>query len=127
MSDGFNPDLASDNSTFDIEPTETQKIVNPVCTEDNINDKSGWTEKEKTLLKRGIEIFGKNCECLSQFVGSKSASEIRYYFKHFYNSGVTCALDSGAEGFPVCETVVEVVVFKFHDFHHFLLTLYRFL
>lgn len=55
-----------------------------VSTENYITDESGWTEKEKNLLERGIEIFGKSNIRLSQFIGSKTASEVKYYLKNFY-------------------------------------------
>ncbi|CAG9857500.1 unnamed protein product [Phyllotreta striolata] len=55
-----------------------------LSTENSITDESGWTEKEKNLLERGIEIFGKSNVRLSQFIGSKSAPEVKYYLKNFY-------------------------------------------
>lgn len=55
-----------------------------MSTENCITDESGWTEKEKTLLERGIEIFGKSNVRLAQFVGSKTSAEVRYYLKNFY-------------------------------------------
>lgn len=55
-----------------------------LSTENCITDESGWTEKEKNLLERGIEIFGKSNLRLSQFVGSKTPGEVRYYLKNFY-------------------------------------------
>lgn len=55
-----------------------------VFTENSITDESGWTEKEKMLLERGIDIFGKSNVRLSQFIGSKTASEVKYYLKNFY-------------------------------------------
>lgn len=62
-----------------------------VSTENCITDESGWTEKEKNLLERGIEIFGKSNVRLSQFIGSKSASEVKYYLKNFYNENQTAS------------------------------------
>nr|CAI5869811.1 unnamed protein product [Callosobruchus analis] len=55
-----------------------------MSTENSITDESGWTEKEKNLLERGIEIFGKSNVRLAQFIGSKTPSEVRYYMKNFY-------------------------------------------
>ncbi|RZC42586.1 histone H2A deubiquitinase MYSM1 [Asbolus verrucosus] len=55
-----------------------------VFTENSITDESGWTEKEKNLLERGIEIFGKSNIRLSQFIGSRTPSEVKYYLKNFY-------------------------------------------
>lgn len=55
-----------------------------ISTENSITDESGWTEKEKNLLERGIEIFGKSNIRLAQFVGTKTASEVKYYLKNFY-------------------------------------------
>lgn len=51
---------------------------------ESITDESGWTEKEKDLLKRGIEIFGKSHFRLSQFIGSRTAAEVKYFLKNFY-------------------------------------------
>lgn len=52
-------------------------------TTESITDESGWTEKEKDLIKRGIEIFGKSHVRLSQFVGSRTPAEVRYFLKNF--------------------------------------------
>nr|XP_022900726.1 histone H2A deubiquitinase MYSM1-like [Onthophagus taurus] len=60
--------------------SDAQQIV----IENSVIDKSGWTEKEKDLLKRGIEIFGKSHVRLSQFIGSKSPGEVKSYLKRFY-------------------------------------------
>ncbi|CAH1171169.1 unnamed protein product [Phaedon cochleariae] len=62
-----------------------------ICTQNSITDESGWTEKEKSLLERGIEIFGKSNDRLSQFIGSKTASEVKYYLKNFYSEHQTNA------------------------------------
>lgn len=55
-----------------------------ITTENSINDESGWRVKEKALLERGIEIFGKSPLQLSQFIGTKLPSQIVYYLKNFY-------------------------------------------
>ncbi|KAK5644658.1 hypothetical protein RI129_005958 [Pyrocoelia pectoralis] len=52
--------------------------------DNNVTDSSGWSKKEKNLLERGIEIFGKSSTRLSQFIGTKTANEVKYYLKHFY-------------------------------------------
>lgn len=76
------------NTNTSAELTEKIQIENDslghLSTENCITDESGWTEKEKTLLERGIEIFGKSNVRLSQFVGSKTSAEVRYYLKNFY-------------------------------------------
>lgn len=66
----------------DITP---QTEIPQISTENSITDESGWTEKEKNLLSRGIEIFGKSNARLSQFIGSKTPSEVKYYLKNFYS------------------------------------------
>lgn len=78
--EGFSVDLP--HSDFDFGQHKEETLA---CTENLVNDESGWTEKEKSLLTRGIEIFGKSSLRLSQFIGSKTPSEVRYYFKHFYS------------------------------------------
>lgn len=78
--EGFSVDLP--HNEFDFEQQKEETLA---CTENLVNDDSGWTEKEKSLLTRGIEIFGKSSLRLSQFIGSKTASEVRYYLKHFYS------------------------------------------
>lgn len=79
-----------------------------VSTENCITDESGWTEKEKTLLQRGLEIFGKSSMRLAQFIGSKSASEVRYYLKNFFTECLSHyqqgAADTSVEELPECVT-----------------------
>lgn len=70
----------------------------PVVSENSINDESGWTEKEKSLLTRGIEIFGKSYTRLSQFVGSKTPAEVKYFLCNFFSDvQLTYALPSVSE------------------------------
>lgn len=80
----FSVDLPHNDFDFDHNQQQ-QKEETLACTENLVNDDSGWTEKEKSLLTRGIEIFGKSSLRLSQFIGSKTATEVRYYLKHFYS------------------------------------------
>lgn len=76
-------DTNSSASSLDKIQTENDSLGH-VSTENSINDESGWTEKEKNLLDRGIEIFGKSNIRLSQFIGSKTSAEVKYYLKNFY-------------------------------------------
>lgn len=78
-----------------------------VCTENIINDDSGWTDKEKCLLKRGIEIFGRSTVCLSQFIGSKSAVEVKHYLKHYYTVRSTCEFNNE---FVVCDNAAQEII-----------------
>lgn len=80
-----NPDCWYNNSTSNRSREDSdQEPIGHITTENSITDESGWTEKEKTLLERGIEIFGKSPLRLSQFIGTKTPSEIKYYLKSFY-------------------------------------------
>lgn len=72
--------LSSDSSSYSFEPNN----CNDNIIETAITDNSGWTDKEKDLLKRGIEIFGKSNTRLAQFIGSKSATEIKHFLKNYY-------------------------------------------
>lgn len=65
-------------------PNSDSDNLGHVSTENAITDESGWTEKEKNLLQRGIEIFGKSNVRLSQFIGSRTPSEVKYYIKNFH-------------------------------------------
>lgn len=59
-----------------------------------MSDESGWTEREKSLLDRGIEIFGRSALRLAQFVGSRTTAEVRHYLRHFYKDvRATCEVD----------------------------------
>lgn len=76
-------DLASD---LDSQP-ETASSPH-IIFENDPRDESGWSEKDKNLLRRGIEIFGKSMGSnvrLSQFMGSKTPSEIKHYLKNYYS------------------------------------------
>lgn len=73
--------LEKPGSEFGSSDNET---LGHVSTENSITDESGWTEKEKNLLERGIEIFGKSNVRLAQFIGSRTPAEVKYYLKNFY-------------------------------------------
>lgn len=92
ISESFSVNLAPEHH-FDLESgSGFAKDESHVCTEDLVTDDSGWTDKEKNLLSRGIEIFGKSNVRLAQFIGSRSPGEVRHYLKHFY-SDVQLAYD----------------------------------
>ncbi|XP_017778225.1 PREDICTED: histone H2A deubiquitinase MYSM1-like [Nicrophorus vespilloides] len=81
-----NPALWYNNTTDgDLELTKQYEFEPHITTENSITDESGWTEKEKNLLNRGIEIFGKSNLNLSQFIGSRTPAEVRYFLKNFYS------------------------------------------
>ncbi|KAI4461922.1 swi/snf complex-related [Holotrichia oblita] len=81
-----NPACWYSNSTVEFtSDTSSQSDVPSTLSENLITDESGWTEKERNLLFRGIEIFGKSNARLSQFIGSKTPSEVKYYLKNFYS------------------------------------------
>ncbi|GJQ75910.1 hypothetical protein Trydic_g17970 [Trypoxylus dichotomus] len=100
-----NPACWYSNTTVEFASDIPQQIEIPqISTENLITDESGWTEKERNLLYRGIEIFGKSNVRLSQFIGSKTPSEVKYYLKNFYSE-----LSSNYEVFNdfIEETVVS--------------------
>ncbi|XP_074029524.1 deubiquitinase MYSM1 [Leptinotarsa decemlineata] len=80
-----NPENWYPNTSNGLPDKEDEASGHFVSTENSITDESGWTEKEKNLLKRGIEIFGKSYERLAQFIGSKHGSEVKYYLKNFHS------------------------------------------
>ncbi|XP_063923826.1 histone H2A deubiquitinase MYSM1-like isoform X2 [Zophobas morio] len=75
--------LATEKPPSDFEVSDAGNLGH-VSTENAITDESGWTEKEKNLLERGIEIFGKSNIRLAQFIGSRTPAEVKYYLKNFY-------------------------------------------
>ncbi|CAH1976815.1 unnamed protein product [Acanthoscelides obtectus] len=83
-----NPDNWYDTNNLSMSLLERSQLetdsLGQTSTENSITDESGWTEKEKNLLERGIDIFGKSNVRLAQFIGSKTPSEVRYYLKNFY-------------------------------------------
>lgn len=80
----------SEKTSIDCGGNEND-VLGHVSTENSITDESGWTEKEKNLLERGIEIFGKSNARLSQFIGSRTPSEVKYYLKNFYMEAQSCS------------------------------------
>ncbi|KAF5305231.1 hypothetical protein FQR65_LT07770 [Abscondita terminalis] len=72
------------NNHADISDLGQDKSENHISTENTINDESGWTKKEKNLLERGIEIFGKSNARLAQFIGTKSTAEVKHFLKYYY-------------------------------------------
>lgn len=89
--------LASHNSALSCDwllaENTTSDTSSCLRTEDYIADESGWTGKEKSLLDRGIEIFGKSHVRLAQFIGSKTAAEVKHYLKNFSGDGVFCPVN----------------------------------
>lgn len=112
----FPSDLTLGNPQNALDFESETKDNTQVCTENVINDQSGWTDKEKSLLKRGIEIFGKSSVCLSQFIGSKTAPEVKHYLKHYFsdlqlmydlNDGLLTEESCLASSVAVTETVID--------------------
>ncbi|XP_066992646.2 histone H2A deubiquitinase MYSM1 [Anabrus simplex] len=58
-----------------------------------------WTEKEKALLEKGLVLFGRNWESLSQFLGNKTSQEVRRYMFSQNNFQEPLISDSGALSF----------------------------
>ncbi|XP_034240908.1 histone H2A deubiquitinase MYSM1-like [Thrips palmi] len=42
---------------------------------------ASWTEKERSLLEEGLELFGRSWSRLSQFIGTKTPHQIKSYMK----------------------------------------------
>ncbi|KAE8742925.1 hypothetical protein FOCC_FOCC011477 [Frankliniella occidentalis] len=42
---------------------------------------TNWTDKERSLLEEGLELFGRSWSRLSQFIGTKTAYQIKSYLK----------------------------------------------
>ncbi|KAF7279188.1 histone H2A deubiquitinase MYSM1-like [Rhynchophorus ferrugineus] len=95
-------DSNSASSAVDIQETDS---LGQISTEDCITDESGWTEKEKSLLHRGIEIFGKSSVRLSQFVGSKTSSEVKYYLKNYFSENQKLYDQNSSE----CQVVTDIL------------------
>ncbi|XP_018333074.1 uncharacterized protein LOC108742382 [Agrilus planipennis] len=91
------------NSSKEIPSTSSGNIV---------SDSSGWTIKEKGLLCNGVQIFGKNNVCLAKFIGSKSADEVNFYLKHFYEDHLKSmssdSLNSDTKIVSDCETPASI-------------------
>lgn len=113
----FPSDLTLGNPQNALDFESETKDNTQVCTENVINDQSGWTDKEKSLLNRGIEIFAKSSVCLSQFIGSKSAAEVKHYLKHYYsdvqliydlNDGLSTEESLGSS-VTITETVIDEI------------------
>ncbi|BET02246.1 Myb-like, SWIRM and MPN domains 1 [Nesidiocoris tenuis] len=80
-SDSSNWFLDGSSSVWDDQlPTEQNQCHNFINTEE-ITDVHGWTDKEKELLGRGMELFGKNWVNLSQYIGTKGPTQVRSYAK----------------------------------------------
>ncbi|GLV32847.1 uncharacterized protein CBL_00446 [Carabus blaptoides fortunei] len=75
---GFNTEDANSETNTSLGFDEV------ICSENKTTDESGWTEEEKTSLLKGLEIFGRNPVHLSQFIGSKTSSQVKHYLKHYY-------------------------------------------
>lgn len=104
-----NPALWYDTSDLDASDYDAQAEPTILSQQNSITDESGWTEKEKDLLNRGIEIFGKSSLNLSQFIGSRTPAEVKYFLKNFY-SDVQLSYTSVNEDILFDNCVEETVV-----------------
>lgn len=98
----FTSTLSNDSSSYSIDQTNSSNNLI-----ESITDESGWTEKEKDLLNRGIEIFGKSNVRLSQFIGSKTAAEVKYFLKNFYTN-MQCTYSNNLQDIIEFDQSVEV-------------------
>ncbi|XP_026682371.1 uncharacterized protein LOC103513343 [Diaphorina citri] len=69
--------LTSDQIIYD-----TPSLFQSTESLDN-NFSNVWTEKERTLLERGLDVFGKSYVCLSQYIGTKNPSQVKNYLKSY--------------------------------------------
>ncbi|XP_046407577.1 histone H2A deubiquitinase MYSM1-like [Ischnura elegans] len=45
-----------------------------------------WTEREKSLIEKGLEMFGKSWNKIAQFIGTKTGTQVKNYVKWERNS-----------------------------------------
>ncbi|XP_054276541.1 histone H2A deubiquitinase MYSM1-like [Macrosteles quadrilineatus] len=53
-----------------------------------LTDSNAWSEKEKYLLEKGLELFGRSYSRLSQYIGTKSSSQVKSYMSHQKSLGL---------------------------------------
>ncbi|KAL1464612.1 hypothetical protein WDU94_004242 [Cyamophila willieti] len=102
--------LTSDQVTFD---TPSSLFPSTESLEFNSNI---WTEKEKTLLERGLDLFGKSYARLSQYIGTKNSSQVKNYLKNHHpteslasassTTSLNC-LDVGSDNLDTIEVVIS--------------------
>uniref|UniRef100_A0A8D8TWQ0 Myb-like domain-containing protein n=1 Tax=Cacopsylla melanoneura TaxID=428564 RepID=A0A8D8TWQ0_9HEMI len=102
--------LTSDQVTYD---TPSSLLPSTESLEFNSNF---WTEKEKTLLESGLDLFGKSYARLSQYIGSKNSSQVKHYLRNYHpreslasassTTSLNC-LDVGSDNLDTIEVVIS--------------------
>ncbi|GLH08230.1 Histone H2A deubiquitinase MYSM1 [Gryllus bimaculatus] len=66
------------------------------------DDNDSWTDKEKSLLEQGLEIFGHSWTQLAQFIGTKTTHQVKNYVTsqniHFGQTAENFNFDSSNHG-----------------------------
>ncbi|KAK7863825.1 hypothetical protein R5R35_003313 [Gryllus longicercus] len=66
------------------------------------DDNDSWTDKEKSLLEQGLEIFGHSWTQLAQFIGTKTTHQVKNYVTsqniHFGQTAENFHFDSSNHG-----------------------------
>lgn len=53
----------------------------PSAASSSAGNVANWTDKERSLLEEGLELFGRSWSRLSQFIGTKTPHQIKSYLK----------------------------------------------
>ncbi|XP_069674702.1 histone H2A deubiquitinase MYSM1-like [Periplaneta americana] len=69
--------------------TDGQQFVfstsDPSPASSNWIENDSWNDKEKTLLEKGLDLFGRSWVRLAQFIGTKSSQQVKSYVRSHHN------------------------------------------
>nr|CAD7587716.1 unnamed protein product [Timema genevievae] len=92
--------------------------VDPLPTSSCIEENDHWNEKEKDLLQKGLELFGRSWVRLAQFIGSKTSQQVKSYMRTQHNSllekaNLSFSIDSGhceSESYSFSELINDMEI-----------------
>nr|CAD7459538.1 unnamed protein product [Timema tahoe] len=116
--------MAEDNKSLQSDDRQQHNFstslssVDPLPTSSCIEENDHWNEKEKDLLQKGLELFGRSWVRLAQFIGSKTSQQVKSYMRTRHNSllekaNLSFSIDSGhceSESYSFSELINDMEI-----------------
>nr|CAD7260363.1 unnamed protein product [Timema shepardi] len=116
--------MAEDNKSLQSDDRQqhnfstSMSTVDPLPTSSCIEENDQWNVKEKDLLQKGLELFGRSWVRLAQFIGSKTSQQVKSYMRTQHNSqlekaNLSFSIDSGhceSESYSFSELINDMEI-----------------
>nr|CAD7194149.1 unnamed protein product [Timema douglasi] len=116
--------MAEDNKSLQSDDRQQHNFSTSMSTVDSlptsscIEENDQWNVKEKDLLQKGLELFGRSWVRLAQFIGSKTSQQVKSYMRTQHNSllekaNLSFSIDSGhceSESYSFSELINDMEI-----------------